>query len=279
MLKSSDDCQSSFKKQNKIFLIVTIHWTVSPLRSTVMSSIFSSTPLGSAVMSNWHHDGPQWESSISANKKVLFFSVSSSQVDNGVNRLHSYNRKNVHRSLPRQYHECCCLHDYEFFLWTFVFVCSTGHDCWVCTQSPIWSRFDCCVPSFYVWEEPLIHVIRTVRVAAVLSKDRSLWISIYLSYRTWLHWHRTPLNAITLTDKETQTEKRSHQAKNAMRRADEKIYILSPIQQDAQSHLGVSIFLFYSIRLGRALRHSVILGPSDPCTWRQSSVPLYWVTL
>lgn len=133
------------------------------------------------------------------------------------------------------------------FFWTFVFVYATGHDCWVCTQSPIWSRFDRCVPSFCVWVEPLIHVIRTVRVAAVLTKDCSLWISIYLSYRTWLHRHRTPLNTITLTDKETRW-KRRHQAQNAMRSAtfsNGKIYILSPVQQAGQSRSEFQSF--YSI--------------------------------
>lgn len=149
------------------------------------------------------------------------------------------------------------------FLWTFVFVYATGHDCWVCTQSPIWSRFDRCVPSFCVWVEPLIHVIRTVRVAAVLTKDCSFWFSIYLSYRTWLHWQITPLNTIMLTDKETEL-KHCHQAKHLMRSttfSNRKIYILSPIQQAGQSRLEFQSI--YSILFDWEWRWG-ILSSRDP---------------
>ncbi len=124
---------------------------------------------------------------------------------------------------------------------------------------PVWplcSKFLCL-------GEPLIHVIRTVRVAAVLTKDCSLWISIYLNYRTWLHWHRTPLNTITLTDKETRWKLR-HQAKNAMRSAtfsNGKIYILSPIQQAGQSRSEFQSF--YSILFDWEGRWG-ILSSRDP---------------
>lgn len=122
LVESCDDCQSSFKKAKQLFfLIVTIHWTVSPRRCTVMSSSFSSTPLGSAVMSSWHRFVPQWDSGISA--KVPLFSVSSSQIDSRVNRLQSQKRKNGHCILPRKYCRCCSLRDDEFFVNTCVCVC------------------------------------------------------------------------------------------------------------------------------------------------------------